>query len=378
MEQICLKGSDMYSVTPLSNYFIDEIMPDANGEFVKVYLYLLRVLSSSNSNISICHIADKLNHTEKDVIRALKYWEQAKLLQLHKDSSNRLTSIQLLDVSHIKQTDAPEPVPKAAPADTVDTAESLPSSQQKRHYSTRDITRFKENPDIVQLLYVAERYIGHPLKQSESNTLLYIYDQLHMPVEVIEYLLEYCISNNHSSSHYIEQTAINWVKDGIDTVEKAKTSTILYSKTCYPILKALGITKRDPVKSEQDLIVKWTNEYGFSTDIILEACRRTMNSNKQPPFPYTDGILTNWYKLGVRTKSDIAPLDKEHREHQAQRMAKTAASNQTAAKASSGSTNKFNNFRQRSYNYEELEKELLSAQIEASFAGSGISSDNMP
>ena len=95
MGTIKLEGSSQTMATIVSNYFLDEYMPNANGEFVKIYLYLLRALSSPDMDISICHIADIFNHTEKDVVRALRYWEQIGLLDLKFDSNKMLTNIKM-------------------------------------------------------------------------------------------------------------------------------------------------------------------------------------------------------------------------------------------------------------------------------------------
>ena len=46
MATITLQNSSLMEVTILSNTFIDNYMPEANGEFVKVYIYLLRSLSN--------------------------------------------------------------------------------------------------------------------------------------------------------------------------------------------------------------------------------------------------------------------------------------------------------------------------------------------
>ena len=71
-------------VTVVSNFFIDEYMKDANDAQIKVYLYLLRMMTAGLTT-SVSDIADKFNHTEKDVLRALKYWEKAGLLSLEFD-----------------------------------------------------------------------------------------------------------------------------------------------------------------------------------------------------------------------------------------------------------------------------------------------------
>ena len=63
--------------TPVPDVFIDTYMAGASGEYVKVYLYLLR---HQQEEVSIGQIADALNHTEADVQRALAYWQRAGVL----------------------------------------------------------------------------------------------------------------------------------------------------------------------------------------------------------------------------------------------------------------------------------------------------------
>ena len=80
MKTIKLDGSN-YLSTMIPNIFIDQYMCDANGEFVKVYLYIVRHMASSNT-ISISQIADDLNYTENDIIRSLNYWNEQQVIQV--------------------------------------------------------------------------------------------------------------------------------------------------------------------------------------------------------------------------------------------------------------------------------------------------------
>ena len=84
-------------ITIVSNVFIDEYMKDANDAQLKIYLYLLRV-TGAGLTTSISDMADQFNHTEKDVVRALKYWEKNHLLSLEYDDSKNISGVQLLDV----------------------------------------------------------------------------------------------------------------------------------------------------------------------------------------------------------------------------------------------------------------------------------------
>ena len=93
MSLISLQNSSELEVTILSNRFIDNFMPRANGEFVKVYIYLLRAVSSSPSSFSLEHMADRLFCTERDIFRALKYWEGEKILSLTYTTDRQLSGI---------------------------------------------------------------------------------------------------------------------------------------------------------------------------------------------------------------------------------------------------------------------------------------------
>ena len=79
MSMITLHNTSHPEVTILSNTFIDNYMPEANGEFVKVYIYLLRALSSAPVSFSLEQMADRLLCTERDILRALKYWAKQEL-----------------------------------------------------------------------------------------------------------------------------------------------------------------------------------------------------------------------------------------------------------------------------------------------------------
>lgn len=397
MGKIILNGPDMYSVTPISNRFIDEYMASANGEFVKIYLYLLRALATPDCDVSICHIADIFNHTEKDVIRALKYWEQKELVHLSFDGSNQLTNICMNDFNNsnmnnqetiidsnnivsIHNNTSQNSLPKTTTSEEADKFTEVNSTvaapinntppafentvEPKHTYTANELDKFKEKSDVMEFLYLAQKYIGKPLSGSDTNTLLYMYDGLGFDAELIEYLIEYCVSNSHKSLRYMEKVALSWASEGIDTVEKAKNNTSLYNTSCYPVLKAFGLNGRNPGESEKALIIKWTNSYGFTMDIILDACNRTMKQIHQPSFEYADSILTKWKDRGIKTINDVKSLDEEHLKNKAVHPGKPFANSESNTDTKNNATkpaskNSFNNFTQRNYNYEALEKELL-------------------
>ena len=128
----------------------------------------------------------------------------------------------------------------------------------------KKLNELKQNEDIIQLLYIAEQCLGKALSPTEIQKILFFYDGLGMPADLIEYLIEYCVSRNHKSIRYIETVALAWTQEGITSVEEAKKSGSRYTREYFSILKSLGITNRNPVDTEISLMDTWLKTYGFS------------------------------------------------------------------------------------------------------------------
>lgn len=345
-------------------------MADANGEFIKVYLYLLRCMNSNGGSVSISAIADYLNNTEKDVLRALKYWEKTGVLSLELDGSNRLIGLCFNDLNErsssgqvvvtssemIPQVEAMPQTATAAPV-TPQTSSRAKKTSAKREYSLDEVKAFCNNHEVSELLFIIETYLKHPLNSTEMNTVFFWYDGLHFSGELIEYLVEYCITNGHSSLRYMDKVALGWAENGIDTIDKAKEHVSIRSKAYYSIMKAFGISGRNLADSEMAFVNKWTKDYGFDTELIQEACKRTISATQKPSFEYTDSILTNWYNNHVHTLQDVASLDANFN--------KTKRSSAgTTYQTSTTKKNKFNNFDQRTYDSNALEKMLLTTSVQ--------------
>ena len=87
MDHILLCTNHIPPITTIYNSFIEDYMPAANGSYVKVYLYIAKCLQAKESNFSISSLADQLENTEKDILRALMYWEKKGLMSLNHDKA---------------------------------------------------------------------------------------------------------------------------------------------------------------------------------------------------------------------------------------------------------------------------------------------------
>lgn len=354
----CLKiyQDSCADVTIVSNRFIDEFMPQANDAQLKIYLFLLRMLSAGRS-LDIPEIADVFNHTEKDVMRALKYWEKCGVLLLEYDAAKNLTGIRLLDLTGSRPV-SENASEKAVPQKTVSesrTAEKSPSESRRSSdqeayarpsYSLDDLKAFQEKDSTAQLLFIAEQYLGRTLSPSDIKSILFFSDRLHFSDDLIDYLLQYCVERGKKDFRYMEKVAISWAEAGVTTPAEAERQAGRYDRTVYSIMNSLGKTNA-PTRREAEFIRRWREEYGFEPSIIMEACERTVLATDRHRFEYADKILSSWKESGVHHLSDIARLDAGFQKEKPARQTRER------------SADRYNRFMQNSYDYDALEKELL-------------------
>ena len=252
------------AVTAVSNTFIDEYMGTASGEYVKVYLYLLR---HAGESVEIPDIADALNHTEADVRRALAYWERAGVLAPEKEetvvSESAVTRENMTDTGYMApesrrnygDTDVEGRMPEETMADNGKQPQSSDRGMAKQQSGTPDIPdagnsydrmkRLSADEEFSALLYAVQQYLGKTFSAIECEKFAYFYDVLHMSCELLEYLAEYCAEGGHTSIRYIEKVALNWYQAGIHTRDEAREHSTRYSKDTSAVMKAFGIMGRN-------------------------------------------------------------------------------------------------------------------------------------
>ncbi len=372
MSSLILSTESSEGYTSVSNIFISEYVPGANGEFVKVYLYLLHLMSLRSNNISISLLADTFNQTEADIMRALRYWDSLDVISLSFNGpGNGLSNIVLRDIKHTGQAANAMADPIAAESASVNSTSSYqtetvraakPNIKQteviytaepsKVSYSKEQLNGFLANDNFSMLLFVIEQYMGRPLSTKETNSIVYFYDGLKLSTDLIEYLFEYCVEHNKKSINYIEKVALSWASKNIHTIAEAKEETSNHTDYVYQIMKAFGLSNREPAQHEKAMIAKWADTYCFDTDMIIEACNRTIKAIHQPSFEYADTILANWKNSNVSSLEDVKKADAAY-----------AAGNNIKPKQTASSkpaNNRFNNFQQRDKKSDDWYNSLLS------------------
>lgn len=431
--KIGFRGACVPSVTLIANEFIDHYMPSANGEYVKVYLYLLR---HQGEEISTAGIADALELTEGDVRRALQRWEREGLIgreenvqgdaeshgesagcgwekhpavtveQYSAEEEDKAEEISVTGLTRdtaerqhrafgksgdvalperAEQSPQPERQTEVVTrAETVSKSEtgtraeamtreasasrtSLSPQEESRGYADTvaalpdksgvDFQKLRKDEEFAGLLYIIQRYLSKIFSQTDSETVAYLYDVLRMPPDLLVYLAELCAQNQKTSLRYFESIALDWYRRGIRTVEQAKESGSRYSSEVYAVMKAFGMNGRDPGTEELKLIRKWFGQYGFTKEMVLLACGRTLMRIQKPSFPYTDKILTEWKNAGIHTTAEANRLEEQH----AARRARSGGAGKTGAVKSAGT--RFSNFEQRDDDIDALAMQLMKQKL---------------
>ena len=347
---LTLKNRFQGNTTIVENDFIDHYMAKANGEYVKVYLLLLRHLNANSRNLSICGLADCLDCTEKDILRAFTHWSEEGLLKIDYDEAGNICGLAIGKA--VPKSEVQDVTPVTTQVAFSEAASSIASNATAKKAAPSKTTKktSKSQEDLRQLYFVAEQYVGKPLTVSEIKKINYFFDTLGFSTDLIEYLIEYCVENGHRTFRYIESVALSWSDAGISTVEDAKLNTSNYNKNYFSILNAFGIKGRSPAPVEMEYMKKWLEEYHFALEVVLEACNRTIANTHKPDFKYTDSILKNWNANGVTNLADITHLDITFQQQK-------TSTRKTTVKTPSKT--RFNNFEGRSYDMKSLEQQLL-------------------
>ncbi len=359
MKNISISTENSETYSSISNFFIDYYMTEANGEFVKVYLYLVRLLNLEK-NITVAQIADHFNLTENDICRAIKYWIGRDAIRLNYDGEGKPSGIVLLPLKpYYGASKRPADMVQALTANEETESESRYAGQrdltkkddsvkkvvvdspfvkkdrelpEKTPVTGDELTDLLHDEDFSSLIYMQQELFARPVTQRDQETLSYIYDKLNFDTELIEFLIEYCVTMGKKNSRYMEAVAIAWYKEGIKTKAEAKAQTDMTTGLVKSIYKLLGVRNRYPTNIEMNLIDVWTKQYGFSDEMVEYAAQIAVEARPASAnFKYINGIMENWYRNGVRTKADVERLNKEFAENNARRAAEAKAGKSVAS-----------------------------------------------
>lgn len=257
----------MFDVTPLENLFIEEFMLRAPGEYVKVYVYGLRLCYHPSAQMSTEAMARNLGMEEETVLSAFAYWERMGILRRVADNP---ASYAFLNVKEAVMN------------------QKLGARQEELPY--------REFNNTLQDLF-GERILQAPDYQRMYGWV----DDLNLGqdavLELVAHMVNTAARKQKVSLNVIEKEAKLWAKKGITNKELAKAHLRTLGRNyegARQVLRRLGLN-RAPTVDEEELYAKWLGDWGFDNDAVLYACGETTKISN-PNFAYIDAVLKNMRK----------------------------------------------------------------------------------
>ena len=312
-------NTPFFNYTLLDNNFIDNFLPKARGEYVKIFILILKYASCGEVGFDSSFLAKNLNLLESDIKNALNYW-------------NDMGGIKLTTID-----------------DKISNIEFLKLSESSSVTSSLNLINEINDNNLIDFFKEVEMIIGRPLSQKEMETYINWTKIFNFSYELILYLISYCVNKNKKDFRYIEKVAIAWSDLNIKTLDEAMIYTEKREKQFVnyrKILNYLGMSDNEIGKPQEDLFNKWLIAYNMPIELIYKACDICFSKLSKTDFNYIDGILNNFKNSKILTIQDFEKYE-NNKNSFIKGFSKTK------------SKNNFSNFPQRIYDYDKLEKLLI-------------------
>ena len=269
----------LFSSTQIPDIFFSEYLSSANGDFIKVYLYLL-FLSKYDKDIKINDLSKKLGLSLNTIQDAIKYWEEQEVLTKKSNGYilNNLQEIELYKLYKPKTSLSAEQVQKSA-------------ESQKRANAIE---------------YINNKYFSGLMPTTWYPDIELWFKKYSFDEEVMIALFSYCFDKSALHRNYIIAVADAWSKNNIKTyndLESYYEKQEKINKIANSISKKLGLN-RGLTQYEFAYIEKWNIDYNYPLEVIEIALKKT-TSKANPNFDYLDKLLTDWHDRNLKTVDEI-------------------------------------------------------------------------
>lgn len=264
----------------LPSKIADNCLKMANEAQIKSIIWIFRHASEP---INPDEIAKKIGKSAAAVEEALLYWSSVGVLE----SDVLPESVAVSAEPAVKQ---PEKVLPEIPV-------FAPSYEQI-------VKRCKESPELEEFFNEIQTILGKTLGYDGQSTFVMMHDSYGLPFEVIFMLVTYCAEAGKPSYKYMAKLAKSWGEKEIDTIEKADKAISdmnTIQKVWKEFMRFTGIQTPKPTSSQQTYLLKWTNDYKFTVEMICLAYEIMADNCAKISFNYMDAVLKAWFEKGITT-----------------------------------------------------------------------------
>ncbi len=288
--------------TRISNIFINELLPEADGDCVKVFIFAL-MYAQNDLDMDFDTIARHLRLTKTAVLEAFEYWAQKGAVRLISDDEGFCVEF-VSQIESLYGGAIEAPSEDEAPAGE---AGGEPGEEATGQLTTDEkISRLMDDY-IRQLYQEVEQASGRTLSTKEMNKIVECIKVYRITYDVYSYAIKYCKELEKYSIEYISTVALRWSEEGCRTIGDVKELLDKHSKrnsNFGAIFRELGF-KRLPTPADREMMAKWFDEWDYSLADIIDACRRTVVRVREPNLNYLNAVLENMLleKGGINTRA---------------------------------------------------------------------------
>lgn len=179
----------------------------------------------------------------------------------------------------------------------------------------KEVVEFqKKDSTFSTLVDEASARLGKAITHSDTATLLYLYNTVGLPMQVILTEIAYAVSVGKGNMHYVEKIALDWYDKDIATIS-AVDEHIKYLEACRlsgEKIEKLLDAPRPLSATQQQTAEKWLQQWQFSDEMLLKAADITRDKIEKisaPFYAYMDKILERWFTEGI-DRPDKIPAPK--------------------------------------------------------------------
>ncbi len=327
-------------------YFIDNELNAPHINSV-IFLYCLKNYDIITNLMQICV---KTNSTQDQVKYCFEFWEARGLCEIEFDGENNVHNIKLFANKDI--------LVKKEEIVKNETIAQVANVHEKSNYKPEEIKYFlNNNEEIKKMFYECQRVLCKNLTHNEMNSLLDYHERLNLPCDVIVGMVNYCVMNDKRDFRYINKVVLGMSDQGINTVQKLNDHTNKNKDVYKQILEAIGATNTMVSPAQSKLIDKWLVEFGFTSDIVLEACDKACLNASKPTLRYVDGILENWKKENIKTLQDVIDYETRYMNNKQGKASKNSNGKLDFSGVKTKQSN-FNNFDGHKRDLDDIAKKL--------------------
>lgn len=304
-------------MTRVENLFINEFLPDAPGDYVKVYLFGL-MYAQFEQSLDSRGIARSLGISEADTEEAWIYWETRGIVRRHKETgadgaeTEVIEFVRQIEALYGKVEDTSDKVQAGSSAEG-EAAAAEEGSDVPFYVSIDDMEYDRLLADKVTDKRLRETYdkyqeaTGRTISRQETGRISDAIKVYGIEPDLFDYAIEYCAGIDKYSVDYIFKVAMNWSEEGCETPEDAKKLLEKQSQrnSWYSqVFRALGFT-RMPAPADKEMMDRWFDGLKLSIGEVLDACRASAGL-RDPNLKYVNKVLENRMleKGGVNTRAE--------------------------------------------------------------------------